>query len=517
VKPLITCRNRSIATAFIASSIFSLSISAFAAPPPTPAPAAQRQISAPVLASTTAIPTTDLMQCYQKAVNADSQWKTAMSTYKADLESKKLGRSRLLPTATGRVRVAENKYKSNAPQINFNSDQVGSGNPLAGLGTAFDCVNQGGSVGNCLLSELGGIEVTDETDSEFSSEDYSITVAQPVFQMENWYDYQTGKTVADKAKADLKAAHLAMMIRVGEGYFKVLKAQDDERFVEREGQAIEQQARLSRRAYEQGIASETEYLETQVAVDSFMANREAAQGVLTAERQNYAAVTGEVIPALAPVSEDVPIEMPQPATADEWLAQARAHNAKLLAAEYGVKIADYDHRKAKAGHYPKVQALATYVKTDMHGGQGFTPASELGSIGLELQVPIYSGGYVSASRRQKLYTADKARDMELQQQVYVETAVRNLYTLVTAEMRRVGYRKRAVVTSNNALRATRKSYDDGTRTILDLLQAQNHYYSEQRELAHSRYEYLINTLKLKEAAGTLSEEDLKALNAWMVK
>jgi len=508
VKPLINFRNGLVCAVFIAPSLFFAPVVAAAAPATAaPAPATSEVVSPrPVLASTSAA--VDLIQCYQKAQKADTQWLTAMSAYKSDRESKSLGRSRLLPTVTGRVRAGENKYRSNSPQItskdtpaNFNNCVPPDGDPTLG----------------CVIGELSGLEISDQMNSKFSSEDYQLTIAQPLFQMENWYDYQAGKTVAGKAKADLKAAQQALIIRVGEGYFKVLKAQDDERFVEREGDAIEQQARLSRRAYEQGIASETEYLETQVAIDSFMANREAARGLLTAERQNYAAVTGEVMPALAPVSEDVPIEIPKPATADEWVQQAHAHNAKLLAAEYGVKLAEYDHQKAKAGHYPKVQAIANYVKTEYHGGQGFTPGSELITAGVELQVPIYSGGFVSASRRQKLYAADKARDMGLQQQVYIETTVRNLFTLVTAEMRRVGYRKRAVVTTNNALRATRKSYDDGTRTILDLLQAQNHYYSEQRELAHSRYEYLINTLKLKEAAGTLSEEDLQALNAWLAK
>jgi len=506
VKPLINFQNRSIASAFIVFFMLLVPIAAIAAPPPAPA-VSQAPVSKPALASATSDTKADLMQCYQKALQADTQWKTALSTYKSDRESRSLGRSRLLPTINGRVRAAENKYKSNSPQI---TQKDGGGN-------VSNCLQPESLTLGCIATELSGLEITDGVDSEFSSEDYQLTLTQPLFQMENWYDYQTGKAVAHKAKADLKTAHHALLIRVGEGYFKVLKAQDDEGFVDREGEAIEQQARLSRRAYEQGIASETEYLETQVAVDSFMANREAAQGLLIAERQNYAAITGEVMPTLAPVSEDVPIEMPRPATADEWLLQARAHNAKLLAAEDSVKLAEFDHEKAKAGHYPKVQLIANYLKTDMHGGQGFAPASELATIGVELQVPIYSGGYVSASRRQKLYTADKVHDMELQQQVYVETSVRNLFTVVTAEMHRVGYRKRAVVTSNNALRATRKSYDDGTRTILDLLQAQNHYYSEQRELAHSRYEYLINTLKLKEAAGTLSEDDLKALNAWLLK
>lgn len=504
MKPQINSRNHVIVVALV-TSLMSFVAAGSQAAPATPPVAGQPGAARPVLASSTPADTADLMQCYQKAVQADTQWKVAMSTYKSDRESKGIGRARYMPTVTGRVRVAENKYKSDAPQI---TQKEGTGNP-------FSCFQPFSP--NCLASELAGLEISDGVDSEFSSEDYQLTLTQPVFQMENWYDYQAGKTVAMKAKADLKVAHQALIIRVGEGYFKVLKAQDDERFVEREGEAIEQQARLSRRAYEQGVASETEYLETQVAVDSFMANREAARGLLIAERQNYAAVTGEIMPALAPVSDDVPIEMPKPATADEWLLQARAHNAKLLAAEYGVKLAQFDHQKAKAGHYPRVQLIANYVKTDMHGGQGFTPASELGTLGVELSVPIYSGGHVSATRRQKLYTADKARDMGQQQHVVIETSVRNLFTLVTAEMRRVGYRKRAVVTSNNSLRATRKSYDDGTRTILDLLQAQNHYYSEQRELAHSRYEYLINTLKLKEAAGTLSEDDLRALNAWMLK
>jgi outer membrane protein len=495
-----------MAAVVVASSLF-LASGAIAATSTAKAAPAAADSSKPVLASATA-PGADLLQCYQKALKADPVWQTALAAYKSDRESKALGRSRLLPTVTGRVRAGENRYKSNSPQI---TQKEGGGN----ISNCLD--NPDRLTLGCIATELSGLEISDGVDSKFSSEDYQLTVAQPLFQMENWYDYQTGKTVFVKAKADLKAAQQALLVRVGEGYFKVLKAQDDERFVAREGEAIEQQAGLSRRAYEQGIASETEYLETQVAVDSFMANREAAQGILTAERQNYAAVTGELMPQLAAVSDDVPIEIPRPSTADEWVQQARAHNAKLLSAEYGVQLAEFDHEKAKAGHYPKVQAIANYLKSDMHGGQGFTPASELMTVGVELQVPIYSGGFVSASRRQKLYAADKARDMGLQQQVYVETAVRNLYTVVTVEMRRVGYRKRAVGTSNNALRATRKSYDDGTRTILDLLQAQNHYYSEQRELAHSRYEYLINTLKLKEAAGTLAEEDLTALNAWLVK
>jgi outer membrane protein len=494
VKSEIKSRHHVLMVVFLASLTCFMAVAAIA----EPAPAAS-----PVPAGGTA----DLLQCFEKALTNDPLWKTALSTYKADRESKSLGSSRLKPTLTARVRAAENRYKSDAPQITRKDGDANFGR----------CLEPDAEVLNCFVTELAGLEITDGIDSRFSSEDYQVTLAQPLFQMENWYDYQTGKLVATRAKADLKAAEQALIIRVGEGYFKVLKAQDDERFVEREGEAIEQQARLSRRAYEQGIASETEYLETQVAVDSFMANREAARGMLIAERQNFAAVTGEVMPALAPLSEDVPIEMPKPASPEEWVEQARAHNARLLSAEYSVKLAEFDHLRAKAGHYPKVQFLANYLKTDMHGGQGFTPASEIGSVGVELQLPIYSGGYVSATRRQKLYTADKARDMGAQQHVLVETTVRNLFTAVTAEMRRVAYRKRAVVTSNNALRATRKSYDDGTRTILDLLQAQNHYYREQRELAHSRYDYLINTLKLKEAAGTLTVEDLKALNAWLVK
>lgn len=451
----------------------------------------------------------DLLQSYQRALENDPQWSAAKSKFLANNQIEKQGRAGLLPSLYVGARKSRNNYQSDQVQTIFSEDLAQD--PVEAI---EDCSNAV-SFFNCWAQAVLGVGVSDDIDETFESTDYSANFKQPILKLDRWYDYQKSKALTIKGASEFIIAEQDLILRLSKVYFGVLRAADDLETVEQEESAILKQLKLVKKRYEQGLDRETGLYEAQAAYDLQSAKLSLANSALQISYRQLASVSGVYDNDVVKISEDMPIELPLPATGEEWVQQALAHNASLDTARHTVDAANSEYKKHRAGHLPSLSLFASYKQTENDGGQGFVPASKGTIIGLEFTMPIYQGGMVSASRKQALYKHQEAKDRLTQQRWMVESTTLNLHLTVNSDVQRFDAQKRSINSTRNALRSTQKSYQNGSRTIADILGAQKILYNAQRELVHTRFDYILNTLRLKQAAGVLNVEDLVVLNKWM--
>jgi outer membrane protein len=284
---------------------------------------------------------------------------------------------------------------------------------------------------------------------------------------------------------------------------------------EQEETAIRKQLGLVKKRYEQGLDPETSLYDAQSRYDLQKASLSVSASALQIAYRQLATVTGVYDTNIARISEELKILPPLPATGEEWVQLALAHNVNLEVARHSVDAAENEYKKQRAGHLPRLDLYAGYKESENDGGQGFAPASKASVIGVELTIPLYQGGMVSASRKRALYSHQEAKDRLTHQRWMVESNALNLHLTVVSDVQRFEAQERAIGSSRNAYRSTLKSYENGISMIRDVLSAQRVLFNAQRDLAHTRLDYIMNTLKLKQAAGTLTIEDLVALNKSM--
>jgi outer membrane protein len=217
------------------------------------------------------------------------------------------------------------------------------------------------------------------------------------------------------------------------------------------------------------------------------------------------------------LQEDIPLLKPDPANLDEWVDAANQQNPLVLAAMAATEIAKQEIQVQNSGHYPRLDAIADYSYLDNTFG-GVLPLERNDSaIGLELNIPIYQGGLISSQTRQSRYEYNQAMEELTRQRRATERQTRDNYRGVLAGIKRVEALYNAVLSNEKAVQAAEAGFEVGTRAIIDVLNAQRDLLEARRDYARSRYDYLLDTLELKQAAGTLSSVDLAQVNNWLVE
>ncbi len=213
---------------------------------------------------------------------------------------------------------------------------------------------------------------------------------------------------------------------------------------------------------------------------------------------------------------DFVITPPQPNNAEEWVKLAQDKNPQLAAARFNQTAAEQVVKEQQAGYRPTIDAVASI--SDRDNGTGNATSFNNGrsmSAGIEMQWPLYTGGRTSSAIKQASYGRDAAREQVTSVQRQLTTQTRTAFLNVSADSYRVAARQQAVKSAEAALAATKAGYDVGTRNIVDVLLAERNVYAAKRDHANSRYDYVINTVKLRAASGQLGEMDIKELNGWL--
>jgi len=410
-----------------------------------------------------------LMQAYEAALKNDPAYRAAMHQADAGRENRILGRSNLLPNVSG----AYNGSKNNTTQ------------------------------------EIANREIP----QRYISRSATVQVRQPLFSMDAWARYKQGVAQSASAEAVFESQSQEVIVRVVQAYVEVLFKEEQVRLAQAERDVLAEQRKVNDLLFKKGEGTRTDALETQARLDLAEAQLLDAQDSLVAVRDELANVIGQDPGELSRLRPGLRVDARDLLDFEEWKKTALDRNPDIRAMSQNVESARQEINKQRAGHIPRVDLVGTYGKTASDSLTTIDQDNKIRSIGFQMNIPIFSGGATSASTRQAAASHEKVRaDREAQIDKTLLELRRN-FNQVTSSVPRIEALEKAVESARLLITATEQSIKGGVRINLDLLTAQRQLYTAQRDLAQARYGYMLSSLRLRAAAGTLGAEDLKLLSA----
>jgi outer membrane protein len=427
-----------------------------------------------------------LKDVYSLSLDNDPQLRADEYAYKAGKEALTIGRSYLLPQITAQAAYSDTEQTNSQPFI------------------------------------TGQAPVQFETESQNST--YSATLTQPIFNMAAWFGYKQGKSLSQLAEAQFSAAQQNLIIRTSEAYFNVLRAIDNMTTAQSEEKALHHQLEQTRQRFEVGLTAITDVHEAQAAYDNATATTLGAKGQLGISFEELSALTGQSHDKVAPLVQAFPVNNPVPATREAWVEASLKNNYSLKTAKLNSKASKSNARSKASSHMPTITAQVIY--TDMNDTNTVFSSStgrfsndartfDGTTFGIQLDIPIFSGLRSSGERRQAYAQHGEAQEIYNKTQRDIIQGSRALHLSVVTGVAQVKARQQAITSSNSALEATQAGYEVGTRNLVDVLIAQRNLFNAKRNFDNTRYDYIINMLKLKEVAGNLTPEDILTLDKWL--
>lgn len=352
--------------------------------------------------------------------------------------------------------------------------------------------------------------------NQYFTSGYTLSLRQPLFYWDRFVSWSQANAREAQSEALYQDVLQQTMLRVSQAYFNVLAAENNLEAATAERTAVEQQLRQTKQRFEVGLAAITDVHEAQAAYDGTVAQEIAAKNQLDNTREQLYVITYTNIAVLAPLVEEVPLLRPEPENMTEWTDGAQKQNLQLAAAQAGVEVAREEVKRRRSGHLPTLDLVASHNWSDTTDSPSFTGSETVSNIvGLQLNVPLFTGGATWAATSEASYLYNAAQEnLEAQRRATVRQT-RESYLGVEAGISQVQARKQALASAQTALEATQTGYRVGTRTAVDVLNAQRLRYAAQRDYASARYNYILAILRLKQAAGTLNEADLQQVNSWL--
>ena len=432
-----------------------------------------------------AAPTTqdkvNLLEVYQLAVDNNADLAAAHADYKAQSERVPQARAGLLPQIGAGASTSDNRSK--------------------------------------VDTSMGSVSRTR------SGMAYQASLSQPLFRLDRWYQLQAAQASNEQSALELSAIEQGLILQSSEVYFTVLRAQDNLAASRAEESAFKRQFDLASERFDVGLSDKTDVLQAQAAFDAARANRMIAERMVSDSFQALSTLTNVDLNAVEGVKHSLPILAPTPNDATAWVNTATEQNLGLQAINFAVEAAQESVKQRKSGHAPTLDAVAQYQKGDndsmgmVNSGLPMMPSyngkAEQSSIGLQLSIPLYTGGFTSSVVREGVYRLDQAEQMRESLRRKTVQDARNFHRAVNTDVEQVQARKQAIISSQSAVEATEIGYDVGTRNIVDVLDAQRQLYAAVRNYNNARYDYILNNLRLQQTAGTLSPDNLQVLSTYL--
>lgn len=351
---------------------------------------------------------------------------------------------------------------------------------------------------------------------DFNDHGYSLNLVQPIYRRQNFVQSKQADIAIEGAAASYAVAEQSLIVRVAERYFGVLGAEDDLTFALAEREAIAKQLEQTQQRFDVGMATITDVTEAQAAFDLANAAVIEAENALANANEQLRETSGQYIDDLSGLQQNSPLVSPEPENIDAWSQTALEQNPALVVARTNVDNAEQNIELQKSGHYPSLDLVAL-KSFDSQSDSTFSGSSKThqNSIGLEFNLPIYEGGAVVSRTREASFRLDESMQDEEAQRRFVTRQTRESYNGVISGISRVKALKQAVVSNEKALESTQAGYEVGTRTTVDVLNARRNLFSARRDYARSRYDYILNSLRLKQAAGIVTVNDLEQINSWL--
>jgi outer membrane protein len=416
----------------------------------------------------------DLLSAYKLAEKNDPVYLQAIASHRATLESRPQALAQLLPSV-------------NLSAESTRLDQtISSGSPFG---------------------VSGGIN--------FNRRGYSLSVSQPLFRRDRFIALKQADSEINQAEAELTEAQQDLIVRIAERYFNVLASIDNLEFAQTEVKSLSRQLEQANQRFEVGLSAITDVQEARAGYDLAVAQEIQALNAIDNAQEAMRELTGDYITVFDELGDGMSLVRPDPETIDSWTQLSLDQNPGVIAANYAAETSRKEIKRQSAGHYPTLDLVASQ-NYDSSGGRFGATKIHTSSIGLELNIPLYSGGLISSQTREAYENYNIAIHTLEQSKRSAQRLTREAYLGVISGISQVKALKQAVVSSETALEATEAGFEVGTRTAVDVVVSQRATSEARRDYSQTKYDYILNTLKLKQAAGTLSPDDLKFINAWLL-
>lgn len=348
----------------------------------------------------------------------------------------------------------------------------------------------------------------------YMQHNYGVSLQQPVYHHDRIIALRQADKRLQQAQLEVVVARQELMLRVAERYFDVLAARDNLQFAQAEKESLERQLEQARQRFEVGLIAITDVQEAQAGYDRALAGEISASNEIENATEALREVTASYHDDLLVLGEAMPLSVPEPQDIEAWTRTAIDNNLEVAAALVAADIAREEISRQTAQHYPTVDITGGH-NFNRSGGRFGSAKVHQSDINLELNVPIYSGGRVLSQTREAEHQHRVSLDRLEQARRAVQRDTRQAYLGISARISSVKALEQAVVSSRTALESTRAGFEVGTRTAIDVVAAERVLSEALRDLARARYDYIIDTLRLKKAAGSLAPSDLAVANSWL--
>ncbi|TCV92154.1 outer membrane protein [Luteibacter rhizovicinus] len=380
-------------------------------------------------------------------------------------------------------------------------------------------LNQTQIAGPTPSTDAAGNIVTPDTGNS-RNRSLNATVSQSVLDFSKYANLKAAHSTADAQTATYEAAVQQLSTRVATAYFNVLTNDDALTFAKANEQALARQLEQAQQRFDVGLSAITDVQDAKAQHDSAVASVITAENTLSDAREALTQITGKPADNLKKLREQLPMDAPAPNDAKAWVDQAVQHNPTILASQFSVESAEHSISAARAGHLPTIDATAQYGKSSTwneNGGLSSVARASNGrgqtTVGLTLSVPIFSGGATQSRVRQSIYDRDSAQDSLESTRRQVVRNTLNYFRSVVAGISKVEATKAAVESAESARDATQAGFEVGTRTIVDVLIAQQNLTQSLSNYSQARHQFILDKLLLKQNAGSVDIKDLEAINS----
>lgn len=419
----------------------------------------------------------DLALLYRAAVHNDPRYRGAEATYNAVQERVPQARAGLLPRA--QAKAARNRH----------DEEVTTDSTIASRPTGT---------------------------AEYRSSEYSLSVTQPIVNVAAWAVLRQANAEVRRAEAEYLAAKQDLIVRLAEAYFQLLLSQETHALASAERQTLAQHLEAAQAKQRAGVSSIAEAEDARARFQISVTQEVEASDRIDDHRQALREIVGQEPENLAGLSEPLPSLTPDPPEIERWVEMALTQNASVNAASEAANAAREEIARARGDHYPTLDLVGAANRTDADGsiaGPGIR--SDNNVVGLELKLPLYSGGSVSARAREASYRYDAAlQELEAQRRNAERTA-RSAFKDIRSAQTKAEALRQAVIAGEIALEVKTQGYRVGVHRTSDVLDATRDLFRSKRDYSEARYGYVFATLRLKQAAGTLTDDDVEQLNKWL--
>ena len=418
----------------------------------------------------------DLVEAYERAKQADPNWQVNQLQYEADKLNLGIANGNLLPTVT---------ISGNVSRKNQHTQQSGT---------------------------LADVIMPDST----TTKQIALTARQPIFRWDAWEGLKQVKTSIHLSEITLRIQKQEHVLNVSEAYFDVLRQQALTVANLQEEQALSEQLRMMNGKLKEGLVARSDVSEANAQYQSARANRMASNVQLILAQEQLQQLIGPYRENLAMLREDFQFQKPIPTNVQAWEDLAQKQNLGILQARMQKQYAEDGKRVEQAALYPQIEAVGTYGYNQQSPESIMSQEGQFDQIGIEMNWNVFNGGRSQKSIKQASLNVEKSQAQVDAAIRKARTEVKKAYMQVETDRSKLQARKAAMDSSAQVSLASQAQYQEGLKTMVDVLLAQRNAFSARQDYLNSKYDYLIHVLQLKAAVGQLTEQDVVEMNAWLV-